>query len=692
MKILHKLPHRIRAKFDEISSKTDETDLKKQILSIKGINSVRINLRAKSVIIECENSDKIAKNLQKITPKINNDKNCEICKFEDVAKTDIIAAGVSLGFAKFSQNNAFNMAHTLLSSYGVLTSGAKELFTKGLTSRVLESLAVAVSLWQKDFIAANSTNFMINLGEYIEETMVNKSDDLIRELAKPTIKEVWVEKEINGKTELIKTAQKDVKFGDIVVVGSGETIGIDGYIVEGIASVNQVSMTGEADAVKKERGDRVMSGTIVESGLIKIWAELIGEDTSTEKIKRYIQSSLDEKSAIGLKATKLADKLVPVTLGLGGVAYLLNGTFGSVASVLQADYSCALKLTTPVAFKSSIAKSGKNGILVKGSKSLEALAKVDCVVFDKTGTLSYGNMTVEDIVSFDEKWDKNAILNLAASAEEHYFHPIAEAIVEAAKKIGFKHIHHDKVEYVVAHGIKTHSDSKEVLIGSRHFIEDDEQISFAMHDEKIQSYIDNGDTLLYIAYDKKLLGVIALADDIRANAKETIARLRKSGVKEIVMLTGDIEAKAKASAKALGIDRYFANLAPTEKADIIAKLKAEGKKVAFVGDGINDAPSLVKADVGISMQRGADIAKVSADIALLRDDIECVAVAKEVADKTMRLIYQNFNIAVAINSLIILSATAGKLSPTATAVLHNGTTIGLLLNSIKGVSLGKNIC
>lgn len=692
MKIIHKTPTRIRVKFDEISDKFQEADLQNQILALKGVKSVRINARIKCAIIECENTDEVALNLDEISPKplAPDQMSCFCTHAQEVTKAQIVSAGGSLLMTKFSRNNFFHLTHTLFSAYPVIFGGIKELFSQGLTSRTLEAMAISASILQRDYVAANSTNLMVNLGEYIEETMVNKSDELIKELAKPTIKEVWVEREISDKTELVKLSQEDVKFGDIVVVSTGETIGIDGYIVDGVASVNQVSMTGEAAPVKKERGDRVMSGTIVEDGVIKIWAELIGADTSTEKIKHYIQNSLNEKSAIGMKATKMADKLVPITLGLSGAAYLINKNLTSVASVLQADYSCALKLATPVAFKSAIAKAGKNGILIKGSKSIEALAKIDTVIFDKTGTLSHGNMEIVDIISFDDEWDKNQILNLAASAEEHYFHPIAEAIVEAAKKIGFKHIHHDKVEYVVAHGIKTTSKDKKVLIGSRHFIEDDEQISFEKHKEKIQNLLDLGDTLLYIAYDKKLLGVIVLNDDIRENAKVAIERLRNLGIKQIIMLTGDTHSKAAACAKRLGVDKFYADLEPTQKADIIQSLKDAGNKVAFVGDGINDAPSLVKADVGISMQRGADIAKLSADIALLRDDIECVADAKELSNKTLALVYQNFNLAVWINSAIILSATLGKLSPTATAFLHNGTTIGLLLNSIKGVKFNAN--
>ncbi|MFW5618587.1 MAG: heavy metal translocating P-type ATPase, partial [Campylobacter hyointestinalis] len=473
-----------------------------------------------------------------------------------------------------------------------------------------------------------------------------------------------------------------IKKGDIVVVSTGESIAIDGYIVEGSASINQVSMTGEAQPVKKERGDLVMSGTIVEEGRIKIWAELIGDETTTNRIKKYIQSSLNEKSNIGLKATKLANKLVPVTLGLAGLSYLINKNTMSMASVLQADYSCALKLATPVAFKTSISRCGRDGILIKGAKAIEALSAADTFVFDKTGTLTYGNLSVSEIYSFDENISPNELLNLSASAEEHYFHPVAEAIVKAARQRGFHHIYHEEVEFIVAHGVKTTVKGKEVIIGSRHFLEDDEMVDFRAHKDRLDVLENSGLALLYIAYDKKLIGVIALKDEIRANARDCISKLKEYGVKEIIMLSGDIKSKAEEVAKNLGIDRVFANCLPTDKAKIIENLRNSGKKVAFIGDGINDAPSLVKANVGISMSKGADIAKASAYISLLKDDICSVAKVKLIANKTMDKINTNFKATVGINSAILLGATLGKLNPIQTAVLHNGTTIALLLNSL----------
>lgn len=676
-KIIHKSKNRVRFFYPDLKNTTNERALESEILKLNGVYEARVNKITKSVVIKFNgNLDEILEQISKI--KLTTDTK------KAISKKNIAISGTSFLLTPFLKNTKGLVSIT--AAIPVLKEGIYELFNDGLTSKVLEAMAVGISLSRKDYLAANSTNFMLNIGEYMEESTVHKSDDLIKELAKPSITEAWVEITKNSKKSLEKISVNDIKKGDIVVVGSGETIAIDGYIIEGSASINQVSMTGEAGCVRKERGERVMSGTVVEEGKIKIWTELAGEDTSTQRIKKYIQNSLNEKSNIGLKATKLADKLVPLTLSLAGISYFLNRNMTSVASVLQADYSCALKLPTPVAFKSSISKAGKAGILIKGAKSIEALAAADVFVFDKTGTLTDGVLKVEDVISFDEKWSKEKLLNLTASVEEHYFHPIAEAVVNAAKISGFKHMHHDEVEFIVAHGIKTHYNQKEVIIGSRHFLEDDEKISFKENSHKIEKALKSGHALLYVAYDKKLLGIIKLKDEIRSNAKTTIKKLKSLGVKEIVMLTGDVKDKANSVADELDIDTVYAELLPTQKSQIIENLIKDGKNVAFCGDGINDAPSLIKANVGISMQKGADIAKVTAGVSLLKDDIYSVAVAKELANKTMELIDKNFKATVLINSAILFGATIGRLSPALTAALHNGTTIGLLLNSIKGVN------
>lgn len=598
-------------------------------------------------------------------------------KKEKPSKANIYASLLALANS-YTNNPILDKQTSLLTSYPLLKEGLFDLLKNGLTSHVLEAAAVAVSLLRKDYKAANSTNFMLNIGEYIEESAVLKSDDLVKELAKPQLTHAWVEE----NNQLVKKTTKELKVGDIVVVSTGEAIAVDGYIVDGDANVNCLSMTGEANAVFKERGDRVLSSTIVEEGRIKIWAEAVGENTTTAKILHYMKDCLEEKSQIGKKAVNLANSLVPFTLSLAAIAYLFNGS-SALASVLQADYSCALKLATPVAFKSAISCAGKRQILLKGSQVLERLSEVDTFIFDKTGTLTSGDLKVKAVYSFVKEYNEQSLLNLSASAEEHYFHPVAEAVVKAAKQNGFSHINHGEVEFIVAHGIKTSIDKEEVIIGSRHFLEDDEGVDFSANENKINELLNSGLTLLYIAKAKQLLGVIAMSDEIRINAKESILKLKQNGVKEVIMLTGDIYDRAINVANELGVDRVYAQLLPQDKAQITKQLKQEGRKIAFVGDGINDAPSLVQADVGISMQKGADIAKASADIALLKDDISCVVQAKILANETMKKIQKNFKSTVWINSAILLGAASGILSPSTTALAHNGTTIALLINSLK---------
>lgn len=697
LKLEHATAKRFRYSFRyERGCKPEPMALQIALESLDGIKSARVNPALNNFIIEHEGvdvamlEDKIRGILEQASlrgKQLACKDSCLVLREEIPSSGGVVRAGTSLLLEPFLRNPNAKLGAAAIGSTPIVWDGVKDLFANGLTSKVLEAMAVAISIYRKDFRAANSASFMLALGEYIEEATVYKSDDLIKELSKPQVEEVWLEKTHAGRAETILVPIHEVKSGDIVVVGAGEIVPVDGHVMSGEAMLNQISMTGEAEPVRKGRGDRVLSGTVVEEGRIKVWAEHVGEETTTARIRAYIESSLAEKSSLQLEASKMADGLVPITLGLAIFSYVVSRDITRLASVLQADYSCALKLATPVAFKSSIGSAGKIGIIIKGAKSLEALHEADTFLFDKTGTLTKGELEVVEVHSFSPEWSETAILNLAASAEEHYFHPVAQAIVKAAKEREFVHMHHDEVEFIVAHGVKTEVEGKSVVIGSRHFLEDDERVNFAAHKLELQGYLAKGYMPLYIGYDGELLGVVMLRDEIRHNAKETLARLKRSGVKEIVMLTGDSHEKAKEVAEEIGVDRYFADLLPTQKAEILEKLMAEGRKVAFVGDGINDAPALMKAHAGIGMHKGADIAKASADVVLLRDDIAAVADAKEIADAALAKVNTNFKATLGINSAILGAAALGWLSPVKTALLHNGTTIGLLLNALGGVKV-----
>lgn len=701
LKLIHKVANRARFKYAFSKEyKINPMPLQLSIASIDGVIEARINAILCNIILVYEGNANALKNIEsKILSLLQNqitqdnqqkkEDSYLALRSEIPSSAEVVRALTALGLDFVLNNQNAKFGFSAIACAPLLFSGVKETFENGINSRTLEAMAVAISLYLKDFRTANSTNFMLALGEYIEELTMYKSDDLIKELSKPTQTQAWVERVKNGKAELELTSSDKIQIGDIVVVGAGDMILIDGHIVSGEGLVNQISMTGEATPVQKGRGDKVLSGTIVQEGKIKIWAESVGEDTAVSKIKTYIEETLVQKSSKELGASKMADKLVPITLGLATLSYIFSRDLMRSASVLQADYSCALKLTTPVTFKAAISSAGKEGIIVKGAKSLEALQEAEIFVFDKTGTLTKGDLEVLEVRSFSKDFSQSQILNLAASIEEHYFHPVAEAIVKAAKEKQFHHIHHDEVTFIVAHGVKSEVAGKSVVIGSRHFLEDDECISFAPHLQSIKALEDSGETLLFIGYDKKLLGVILLKDTLRENAKSALQRLRKSGAKELIMLTGDTESKAKEISKSLGIDKYYAKLLPTQKAEILEQIMSKGKKVAFVGDGINDAPALIKADVGIGMCKGADITKASADLVLLRDDIAAVADAKEFADICLNKVKRGFKITVAVNTLILAFASLGKLTPIQTAFLHNGTTIALLINALQRIRVKK---
>ena len=698
LSLLHSTKNRARFRYKLGEDyKLNPISLQMSISAIEGVRDVRVNaILGNIIILYTKNLKQIEKKIEALLQeeitqglKHKKEESYLALRSEIPSSAEVARSLTALLLDFVLKNKTAKFGTSAIACAPLLLSGVEETYNHGINSRTLEAMAVAISLYLQDYRTANSTNFMLALGEYIEELTMYKSDDLIKELSKPTQTQAWIEVNKNGKIDQKQVSSDELKIGDIVIVGAGDMILIDGHVVSGEALVNQISMTGEATPVQKARGDKVLSGTVVQEGTIKIWAESVGKDTAVAKIKNYIEETLVQKSSKELSASKMADKLVPITLGLAISSYVFSRDLMRSASVLQADYSCALKLTTPVTFKAAISSAGREGIIVKGAKTLEALQEADTFVFDKTGTLTNGDLEVLDVVSFSDKFSSDQILNLAASIEEHYFHPIAQAIVKAAQAKNFTHIHHDEVTFIVAHGVKSEIEGKAVVIGSRRFLEGNEKIPFAPYKTQIQRLEDSGETLLFIGFDRQLLGVILLKDTIRSNTKEVLARLRQTGVKELIMLTGDSEKKAAQTAKQLGLDSYFAQLLPTEKAEILEDIMRSGKKVAFVGDGVNDAPALIKADVGIGMCKGADITKASADLVLLRDDIEAVAEAKELADICLHKVKRGFNITVVVNTLILSLASLGRLSPIQTAFMHNGTTIALLFNALQRIKLKK---
>ena len=659
---------------------------------ISGVTQVRLNAAARSLALHFDPArtrpEAIAQALLRL-PAVAATGACGSAIAADdghAEKAGLLGAGgevltsAALLLATRKMPQSLGRPATLAVSLPLYVDALKDLFEEGLNSHVLEALAVAISTASGDQMAANTTLFMLALGEYLEHSIARRSDDLLKHLLHPEAGSVWVERD--GQEQQVDAAS--VQVGDTVICAAGNLIPIDGTVLGGEATVNEASMTGESLPVVKKRGDGVLSGTVVEEGRVRVYAERVGAGTASARIANYVQHALQVKSGTQLAASRLADKLVPGVLGLAGAAWLFSGNWRRAAAVLQADYACALKLATPVAFKAAMYAAGRQGLLFKGADALERLAEADTFVFDKTGTLTTGRLAVTDTLAFDPHFGPADLIDLAASVEEHYFHPLAQAVVEAARRQSGRHFAHEEVRFIAAHGVASVVQGKRIVVGSRHFVEEDEGIDMSAHQADIDRLLQEGKTPLYIGFGGKLLGIIGLKDTVRANAAETVARLRALGAKRIVMLTGDHEDRAAELAAQLQLDAYHAQLLPEDKAAMLADMKARGAKIAFIGDGMNDAPALAGAHVGIAMQRGADLARLTSDIALLEDDVARVADAKALAVATLRRINSNFKLTVGANTGILAAAALGKLTPISSSVLHNGTTIAILLNALRG--------
>ncbi|WP_217999580.1 heavy metal translocating P-type ATPase [Thauera butanivorans] len=651
--------------------------------AIAGVSKARVNPAARSLVVEFDpaatTADRIALDILRMAPLRRHAQG-------DEPSAAPVALSAATLLATRSLQPGLQAPVAVGTAIPLLGEAVDDFLEKGVTSHVLEAMAVAISIGRKDYFAANMTSFLLALGEYLEASIERRSDELLKHLLKPDVGEVWVERD--GVEKQLDAAE--VRVGDTVIAATGRVIPVDGTVLGGEAMVNEATMTGESVPVARRRGDTVLSGTLVEEGRLRIYAERVGAQAAAARIADFVEHSLAAKSATQLEASRMADRLVPMVLGLAGATWLVSGDWQRVAAVLQADYSCALKLSTPVAFKAAMYEAGKSGMLVKGAKALERLAEADTFVFDKTGTLSTGKLEVTDSVAFKPGYSPEDLINLAASVEEHYFHPLALAVVEASRRLDHpQHFDHKEVEFIVAHGVASIIDGRRIVVGSRHFVEDDEGIGTQAHRDTIERLHLDGKTLLYIGFGGELLGVIALRDSLRANSAATVRRLRRLGVKRVLMLTGDHPERARAMAGELGLDEFHAGLMPEDKARILQELAARGARIAFVGDGVNDAPALSGAHVGISMHNGADVARLASDVALLEDDIARVADAKALSIATQRLIDSNFKLTVGLNTSILSAAAFGWLTPVAASALHNGSTIAILLRALAGAGLPR---
>ena len=561
---------------------------------------------------------------------------------------------------------------TSVKSVKYIWKGIRCLAHGRLEVPVLDATAISVSVFRKDFATAGSVMFLLGIGEIIEEWTHKKSvGDLARSMSL-NVKKVWLKRE--DQEILVKSSE--VQPGDEIIVHMGNVIPFDGEVSDGEGMVNQASLTGEAMPVRRVSGQSVYAGTVLEEGELQIRVKAVTGSTRYEKIVSMIEDSEKLKSSVEGKAEHLADRLVPYTLLGTGAAWLLTRNVTRTLSVLMVDFSCALKLAMPITVLSAIREAGENHITVKGGKFLEAVADADTIVFDKTGTLTKATPTVKDVVVFGE-YPKEEALRIAACLEEHFPHSMAKAVVDAAKERNLSHEEmHSKVEYIVAHGISSYINDKKVVIGSSHFV---------------PQYQDRYDTLppeyshLYLAIEHKLAAVICIEDPLREEAAEMVKSLKAAGITKVVMMTGDSERTAAAIAKRVGVDEYYSEVLPEDKASFIEKEKKAGRKVVMIGDGINDSPALSAADVGIAISDGAELAREIADVTVGADNLYEIVTLKAISNGLMKRIHKNYRTIVGFNSGLIVLGVAGVLAPTTSAMLHNTSTLLISLKSMENV-------
>ena len=562
--------------------------------------------------------------------------------------------------------------------------GIKTLAHRKIEVPVLDATAIGVSVLRGDMNSANSIMFLLGIGEILEEWTHKKSvEDLARSMSL-NITKVW--QLVNGKEVLVPS--NAIVPGDEVVVHMGNVIPFDGVLTSGDAMVNQASLTGEPLPVHKTTGGYVYAGTVVEDGDLTLKVEKSAGGTRFEKVVAMIEDSEKLKSSLEGKAEHLADRLVPYTLAGTGAVYLLTRNVTKTLAVLMVDFSCALKLAMPISVLSAIREASHYQVTVKGGKYLEAMSEADTIVFDKTGTLTKAQPTVVDVIPFCEA-QSDELLRIAACLEEHFPHSMAKAVVDAAAQKGLVHEEiHSKVEYIVAHGISSFVEGKKVVIGSAHFIFEDEK---CVVPEGYQSRFDSLPeeySHLYLAVDGKLCAVICIEDPLREEAAEVIQELKKVGIKNVVMMTGDSDRTARAIAARVGVDRYFAEVLPEDKAHFVEKAKANGSKVIMIGDGINDSPALSAADVGIAISDGAEIAREIADVTVGADNLYQIVTLKQISNALMKRIHTNYRRIVAINAGLIVLGVAGVIQPTTSALLHNSSTLVISLESMKNLLEG----
>ena len=585
------------------------------------------------------------------------------------------------GANKIFLPNPIRECITLTKSVKYLWNGVRTLASRKIEVPVLDATAIGVSIARNNMNTAGSIMFLLGIGEILEEWTHKKSvDDLARSMSL-NVGKVWL---CQGEQDIL-VSTSDVKAGDLVRVHMGNIIPFDGTVVSGEAMVNQASLTGESIPVQKNAEGIVYAGTVLEEGELVIRVDQTNGSSRYEKIVTMIEESEKLKTSMESKASHLADKLVPYTLLGTGLTYALTRNATKALSVLMVDFSCALKLAMPISVLSAIREASLHNITVKGGKYLEAMAEADTIVFDKTGTLTKANPTVVDVVSFNGQ-DSDELLRIAACLEEHFPHSMAKAVVDAAAEKNLEHEEvHSEVEYIVAHGISSMIDGQKVVIGSHHFVFEDEKCT--VDPEKMGTFnsLPPEYSHLYMAINNRLAAVICIEDPLREEAAAVIRSLKMAGICKVVMMTGDSDRTAKAIAKKAGIDEYYSEVLPEDKANFVEKEKAKGRKVIMIGDGINDSPALSAADIGISISDGAEIAREIADVTIGADNLYEIVTLKALSNSLVKRIDKNYSFIVSFNAGLIVLGITGIIPPTMSALLHNGSTLAIGMKSMENL-------
>ena len=573
---------------------------------------------------------------------------------------------------------------TMITSVKYIWKGLTTLARRRIEVPVLDATAIGVSIFRGDISTASSVMFLLSLGEILEEWTHKKSvGDLARSMSL-NISKVWLVRD--GQEIMVPVTE--IRSGDPVRVHMGNVIPFDGCVIEGEAMVNQASLTGESVPVRRAEGSTVYAGTVVEEGEITFKVKEANGSSKYEKIMAMIEESEKLKSSLESKAEHLADRLVPYTFLGTGLVWLLTRNMTKTISVLMVDFSCALKLAMPLSVLSAIREASTHDITVKGGKYLEAMADATTIVFDKTGTLTKAQPTVVEVISFNEKLP-DELLRIAACLEEHFPHSMAKAVVREAEKKHLVHEElHSKVEYIVAHGISSMLEDKKVVIGSYHFVFEDERAQIPAEKQELFDHLSAEYSHLYMAIDGRLAAVICIEDPLRPEAAEVIKELKKTGITKVVMMTGDSDRIARTIAERVGVDEYYSEVLPEDKAGFVEKEKAAGRKVIMIGDGINDSPALSASDVGIAISDGAEIAREIADVTIGADNLYEVVTLKKLSNALMKRIRKNYKVIVGINASLIVLGVAGVFQPTTSALLHNTSTLVISMKSMKNL-LGK---